>query len=310
MDLMPRKAAATTQHARRSLACCALTFGLIACTPTGVSDPSQSQSSGSPRESAASSLGATGEPSPASTVAAPASSAPDGALAVDTIGRVIVTDLVVRSAPGVGDDSSILEMGLTDGDLVYVIEGPVAADGYDWLLVTELAPEFASRAVGWIAPASREGEEWVAPVAPDCPTEVSVAAFAPVPPPLLLQCFGGQELTLEGVFGSCAHGDPVIQAPEWLANYFCSFEVLGRPDGTTDWPSISVHTEPGTVGVPDGQPQPLRITGRFDSPAAETCQFIDEAEQIMPELGETDELFLRFNCRAAFVVESATPIDP
>jgi hypothetical protein len=128
---------------------------------------------------------------------------------------------------------------------------------------------------------------------------------------LSLHCFGGQELTLEGVRGSCAHGDPVIQAPEWLANGFCSFEALGRPDGSTDWPSISVHAEPGVVVVvPDGEPQPLRITGRFDSPAAETCRFIDEAEQIMPELGETDERFLRFNCRAAFVVESATPIDP
>jgi hypothetical protein len=308
MDLMPRKTAAT-QHVCRALAC-ALTLALVACAPAAVSDPSASQSSGSPRESAASSVGATGEPSPtASTVAAPTRS-PDRALSKDTIGRVIVTDLVVRSAPGVGQDSSILEMGLTDGDLVYVIDGPVPADGYDWLLVTELGPEFASRAAGWIAPASRDGEEWVRPVTPDCPTEVSVAAFAEVPPPLLLHCFGGQELTLEGVFGFCAHGDPVIQEPEWLANYFCSFEVLGRPDGTTEWPSISVHTEPGTVVVPDGPPQPLRITGRFDSPAAETCRFIDEAEQIMPELGETDELFLRFNCRAAFVVESATPIDP
>ena len=54
----------------------------------------------------------------------------------------------------------------------------------------------------------------------------------------------------------------------------------------------------------------MRITGRFDSPAAETCRFIDEAEQIMPELGETDDLFLRFHCRAAFVVESATPMTP
>ena len=43
---------------------------------------------------------------------------------------------------------------------------------------------------------------------------------------------------------------------------------------------------------------------------ADNDPFIDEAEQTMPELGETDELFLRFHCRAAFVVESSTPIDP
>lgn len=309
MNPMPRRDPAT-QHVRRALVGAAVAVALSACAPAAVSNPSASPSSGSPRESAASSAGTTGEPRPTSSGSDAPSPSADAALAKDTIGRVVVTDLVTRSAPGVGEDSRILEMGLTDGDLVYVIEGPRPADGYEWLLVTQLAPEFASRASGWIAPASREGEVWVQPATPDCPTEVSVEGFASVPPPLLLKCFGGQELTLEGIYGSCAHGDPVIQEPEWLANNFCSFEALGRPEGTTDWPSISVHTEPGVAAVPDGPPQPLRITGRFDSPAAETCRFIDEAEQIMPELGETDELFLRFNCRAAFVVESGTPIDP
>ena len=297
-----------TRHVRRALVCSALTLALGACAPAA-SDPSASPSV-SASASAASSVGASADPSPIASGTADPTSTPEAGLVKDTIGRVVVTDLVTRSAPGVGEDSRILELGLTDGDLVYVIEGPVPADGYDWLLVAELAPEFASRADGWIAPVSREGEEWVVPATPDCPTEVSVEAFASVPPPLLLKCFGGQELTLEGIYGSCAHGDPVIQEPEWLANYFCSFEVPGRPEGTTDWPSISVHTEPGVAAVPDGPPQPLRITGRFDSPEAEACRYIDEAEEIMPELGETDELFLRFHCRAAFVVESGTPIDP
>jgi hypothetical protein len=298
-----------TQHLRRAITSGALLLALSACAPAG-SDPSASQATATPGESADPSIATSGEPSPLGSATAGATSSPEAALAKDTIGRVVVTDLVTRSAPGVGEDSTILELGLTDGDLVYVIEGPRPADGYDWLLVTQLTPEFSSRASGWIAPASREGEEWVQPATPDCPTDISVSAFAPVPPALLLYCFGGQELTLEGIYGSCAHGDPVIQEPEWLANNFCSFEVLGRPQGTTEWPSISVHTEPGTVVVPDGPPRPLRITGRYDAPAAETCRFIDEADEIMPELGETDELFLRFHCRAAFVVESATPIDP
>jgi hypothetical protein len=309
MHAMPRTNLAT-QHIRRAITCSVLLLALSACAQT-VSDPSASPSQGSPRESAASSIAASGEPSPLASATAGATSSPDAALATDTIGRVVVTDLVTRTAPGVGEDSTILELGLTDGDLVYVIEGPRPADGYDWLLVTQLTPEFASRAAGWIAPASREGEEWVQPATPDCPAEVSVEAFAPESPALLLKCFGGQELTLDGVYGSCAHGDPVIQEPAWLANYFCSFEVPGRPDGATDWPSIIVHTDPDAeVPAPDGAPQPVRITGRYDSPVAETCRFIDEAEEIMPELGEMDELFLRFNCRAAFVVESATPIEP
>lgn len=279
-----------------------LAFAVTACAPDAAVDPSASEPSASTGAFASSSVGSTVDPSPSASAAA--------VLATDSIGRVVVTDLVVRSAPGVGDDSRILEMGLTDGDLVYVVAGPVSADGYDWLLVTQLAPSFASRAAGWIAPASREGEEWVKPMAPDCPAEVSVEAFASVPQPLLLYCFGGQELTLEGVYGSCAHGDPVIQEPEWLANNFCIFEMVGRPEGESDWPSMEVHTDPAAAFESDGAAQAVRITGRFDSPLAETCRFMDEAAEIMPELGETDELFLRFNCRAAFVVESATPMDP
>ena len=302
------RATGGASYLRRLVACSALIVGAVGCAPSSVSDGSASLPGASPRESAAASPAVTGEPSPSARTPDAATPSPESALANDAIGRVIVTDLVTRSAPGVGEDSRILEMGLTDGDLVYVIAGPVPADGYEWLLVAELAPRFSSQAAGWIAPASREGETWLEPVQPACPTDISVAAFAVASPPLLLKCFGGQELSLEGVFGSCAHGDPVIQEPAWLANHFCSFEVTGR-GRTSDWPSISVHTQPGVMdGVAAGESQPMRITGRFDSPVADTCRFTDEATQIMPELGETDDLFLRFNCRAAFVVESATPV--
>ncbi len=232
----------------------------------------------------------------------------------DTIGLVVVTDLVVRSAPGVGESSEILEIGLTDGDLVYVIDGPVAADGYEWLLVSDLAPAFASAASGWVAQASREGEEWVRSVPPECPTEVSMAALAPVPPPLLMKCFGGQELTLDGAIGFCAHGDPIIAEPEWLTNYFCAFELPGKPDEVKDWsawPSLVVHLPDGLDVPGSGEElQAVRITGRFDSPAAQTCQFTDEAEVTFPDLRELDEYFLRFNCRVGFVVDSASLIDP
>ena len=64
----------------------------------------------------------------------------------------------------------------------------------------------------------------------------------------------------------------------------------------------------------------MRITGRFDSPAADTCRFTDEATQIMPELGETDDLFLRFSgggwnldtfhFAPSRVIPSESPISP
>jgi hypothetical protein len=233
-------------------------------------------------------------------------------LNTDSIGEVIVTDLVVRSAPGVGADSRILEQRLTEADLVYVIDGPVRADGYDWLLVAELATwdGLGSPVQGWVAPASRDGEPWVLPTEPACPTEVSVDVLAEVPLPLRLYCFGGQEVVLEGALGFCGHGDPVIQEPAWLANYQCIFDALGRPAGSMERPLL-VHVPPDS-GVPswDGTPRPLRITGRFDHPAAQTCRFVEGAELTMPDLEiELAGPLLRFQCRTGLVLQTARPID-
>ena len=170
------RATGGASHLRRLVACSALIVGAVGCAPSSVSDGSASLPGASPRESAAASPAVTGEPSPSARTPDAATPSPESALANDAIGRVIVTDLVTRSAPGVGEDSRILEMGLTDGDLVYVIAGPVPADGYEWLLVAELAPRFSSQAAGWIAPASREGETWLEPVQPAALTTDAVYA--------------------------------------------------------------------------------------------------------------------------------------
>jgi hypothetical protein len=217
--------------------------------------------------------------------------------------------LVVRTEPGVGPHSEILEARLTTADEVYVVEGPVPADGYDWFLVAELAPLFGTElsvAAGWVAAASRDGEEWVVPVQPPCPDEVSVEAFASVPGGLLLYCFAGEALTLEGGLGFCAHGDPVTTQPRWLANEFCAFEAPGR-SGESEWPTMYVHVSPD-ADVPGftGEPRALRVTGRFDAPVARSCSYIDGA----PEVPETplDEQLLVFGCRSGFVVESGAII--
>jgi hypothetical protein len=48
---------------------------------------------------------------------------------------VVTTDLVVRSEPGTHDGSRILPTRLNGPTLLYVVDGPVQADGYDWYLV-------------------------------------------------------------------------------------------------------------------------------------------------------------------------------
>jgi hypothetical protein len=285
----------------------AVASALVACAPVAVSEPSATDPTAS--VDATSSPEATASLSPAATADEPnPTSDASGSPAKDTLGEVVVTDLVVRSAPGVSGDSKILEAGLTLGDLVYVVDGPEPADGYDWLLVSEMVLPWKSANAGWIAPASRDGEVWVRPVTPDCPEEVGVEAFASVPQALLLACFGDEEISLDGALGFCGHADPVVTEPAWLANYFCAFEAPGRPAGISEWPTLPVSIDPD-AGVPSfaGESIPLRITGRYDHPASGTCRYTEGAEDSFPELDTYDETLLRFGCRSRFVLESAIP---
>ena len=69
----------------------------------------------------------------------------------------IEPDLRVRSLPEVSDASAKLSPLLRDGDALYVIGGPVAGSGYDWYEIH--APR--TGLTGWVAAASKEGEEWM-----------------------------------------------------------------------------------------------------------------------------------------------------
>jgi Tol biopolymer transport system component len=72
---------------------------------------------------------------------------------------VVATEpLVIRSAPGTGPDSIILEGSLWPGMRFGIVEGPVVTSGYDWYLIR------AGELQGWSAMASREGEPWMASV--------------------------------------------------------------------------------------------------------------------------------------------------
>jgi len=128
-------------------AAAALILGYIRWTPDNVGEPSPS-----PEPSG------TTAPEPSST-ATPTPATISG-LDVGGIGIVVATEpLVIRSAPGTGPASTILQGSLWPGMRFGIVEGPVTASGYDWYFVRvgELA--------GWAAMASRDGEPWMASVA-------------------------------------------------------------------------------------------------------------------------------------------------
>lgn len=261
--------------------------------------------------SLAASAPASAEASPSAEpgTASPAATPGPAGLAPDTIGRVLVTELVVRSAPGVGADSTILDGQLTLEDPVYVIDGPVAADGYQWILASRaLADPGSPPIAGWVAIASREGEAWVESIEPPCPSSVDVVALSGMSGEQALYCFGGDELTLGGALGFCGHADPVIQEPGWLANESCAFEAPDRP-GVSSWPTISVHFEPAVRTPPyTGGTTPARLIGRYDHSAAASCRYIEGAADPPPT--ELDAMLLAFRCRMAFVVEEVELLAP
>ena len=63
------------------------------------------------------------------------SASPTPTLGPAGVAMVVTTDLVVRSEPAISDTSSISPDSLDAPMLLYVVDGPVAADGYDWYLV-------------------------------------------------------------------------------------------------------------------------------------------------------------------------------
>ena len=95
-------------------------------------------------------------PSPEPTSSASPTPLPVGRLASDGIAQVVTDNLVVRSLPQISDSSEIHPVRLFEPKLLFVLDGPVAADGYDWYLVAPFE-EFVSDVatdeprIGWVA---------------------------------------------------------------------------------------------------------------------------------------------------------------
>ena len=216
----------------------------------------------------------------------------------DELVSVVTDDLVMRSRPGTGSGSEIYPHRLFAPDIVYVIDGPEAADGYEWYLVDPLAEpcyfgcDYAPQA-GWVAAAGTDGERWLAeePVhGYPCP-EPTLDDVAGGYPQVWLHCFGSERLTLDGgVIGVATEG------PGWPWQH--RIELYG-PD--YDGPvagCVDLCTVPWLTVAFDGDqglPSPVsavRVTGHFDDPRAEECQ----SAHI-----DLDQRIVTHSCRLVFV---------
>ncbi len=259
-------------------------------------------SSVSPTPSASADTSSPAIETPLATASPSAEPTPTPPPHPDAVAKVVTTDLVVRSAPGTGVASEIYPGLLAAPTLLFILDGPVAADGYDWYQVapfeeffSDTAPEVPPPRLGWVAAASREGEPWIALRAGDCP-DLTLDAMQGRPYLLLLACFGGQTLTLEGTFNGCFVTDPAIVSPSWLANTGCWLVPFGwEPEGVFSGGLVFRYS--GDVGVPQRAGVAIRVVGHFDDAAARTCR-----EETQPGDEATPPELVILGCRAQFVV--------
>ncbi|HEX6474960.1 MAG TPA: kelch repeat-containing protein [Candidatus Limnocylindria bacterium] len=87
---------------------------------------------------------------------------------------VVTTDLVMRTAPRISEDSDITGE-LNQPARVYISAGPVRANGYEWWAVI---PEGGnSESARWVAAAGKDGEVWLAPAPRDEGTWTILSRF-------------------------------------------------------------------------------------------------------------------------------------
>jgi hypothetical protein len=228
----------------------------------------------------------------------------------------VVTDgLRVRSAPGVGEESALLEPLLVTGDRVFIVQGPVRADDYDWYEVVPERPVIDNIAeelpTGWVAAGDHDGTPWLQPAAPGCPTlPVTLSQLLDLTAKARLACYGSQELSFEafvpdvgmdiGALGPCFDlvAAECALTPSWLMAH--SGTPVTPADGPGEPRYLFVAIDPG--GLVD-QPRTLdsvRLVGSFDHPAARDCRHWD------PSTGAdlTPRTEAVVGCRSRFVVSS------
>lgn len=184
-----------------------------------------------------------------------------------------------------------IETGYVD---LYLVDGPIAVDGYEWYL----AATDPLAVVGWVA-AGDAADAWLVSAPRSCPSQplalagVTILATSRLE---LIDCFGGQTMTFRGWYPELPPGERETNLEDcraergWLLCY-SGFNILrlepGPLVGSTDYLEFNVDPAAG-VTLP-ARLQWIEVTGSFDNPAATAC----------------GEVFAVLTCRSMFVVSSA-----
>ena len=310
----------TGQAMRSALGVLLVVAALVAaCAP-----PEASGDSGSPVAEPSPSASANVYESPSATAVAAGCSGT--MLLVDCFARVTVDVLNVRTGPGLDAPPLALppladapccpeaQVGLTSGrEHVYVVDGPVQADGLAWYQVGAMNTEFehsvAPLFVGWVA--SGDGTDpWLVPE-DLCPpaglVELADLTYAQLDSPwaVYVGCFGDRVLTLRGWFpllppefelpydtdGSC-FAEPAFLICGPYNKDIRTSEMSFYDPRNRERMDFTVDPAAG-VELP-ARGQWIEITGAFDHPASQQCG---------PEAGGI------LVCRAVFVATDISVSD-
>jgi hypothetical protein len=296
--------------------------GGSAASPSGSTfEPFQSGDF-SPTEAAVASSGAVASLGP---TACPTDNGP---VKPDCLARVLVAELNLRVQPSMSSES-LGQLSLDDP--AFVVDGPVEADGYQWYQLASVREPYiapcgdpapppslaCARWFGWAAGVTSDGDRWLAPIVPDCPTERTTDGYLPLLRPERLACAGDSEWVLTVYIaeeGGRGCFPAWVTAPRWLfadCNLFFPQPVERELDQDTRLQTF-VHPDLGTCDYKDQPGCPfagltgswVEMTGHLDDPAASTCEarlsdeFPDPSNPPTPP--DPDQVV--FICRLAFVV--------
>lgn len=280
-------------------------------TELGLGDETPPPASSSPEPGVA-----VGSPSPVEPAGGGGSAAP---FSPDSIVEVVTGDLRVRSQPRVATDSTLLEPLLQPGDRLFVIEGPVTANDYDWYHVVPIGTnddrEWFGLPSGWVARGDHDGAPWVAASAPRCPpAPVEVATLGEMHALEALACFGDERLSLRAVVqgfepvGPCDAGElggPCATGPEWLAGLGGWSAVVRDDFEGIDVPILGprLTIDPGgsvrPADLPNGRV--VALEGAFDNARASDCR-AGESPGDQVAMSDAEAIL---HCRSWFVVSRA-----
>lgn len=295
---------------------------LAACSGGAEVDPTPSASgtpSASPSPTPSPEPTTTPSDTPSPTPSSSETPSPVAIIPADTVVATTVEGLSVRREPGTEAE----RIGfLSLGTVAFVLAGPAEVDGIPWYRVSGMGLPYASGCPttppdqpiscpafqGWVAGASDAGDPWLAPeTSTPCPeptlTTISETGFT-----WRLVCWADETIVFEGWWPEIPEdaglGGRCDQSDEPGGFLYCqniNYNGLSASpqEGFVNRLALSIDPESGLEMPARGQW--LRVTGRFDHPAAEAC-----ADLADPEWEDSHGAV--FACRRQFVPTSIEPL--